>query len=172
MPVLTDLVLEHFTDQPMEFDRRIYEQGKPLGYMKPNGFWVSVAGPDDWPAWCRREEFRVDTLEHRSVVVLADDANILHISTPEQLDEFHLKFCVDDVDFPRSRPWMFEAGLDERKYWSLDWAAVAQQYQGVIIAPYQWPRRLDVMWYYGWDCASGCIWDLDAIVSVTPVVDQ
>ena len=40
---------------------------------------------------------------------------------------------------------------------------------GIIIAPYQWYCRMTVDWYYTWDCASGCIWNLDAIESVNAV---
>ena len=71
---------------------------------------------------------------------------------------------VDDID-------EFEAD-----YLEPNWAPTAAQYAGVIIAPYQWERRLDgdaSDWYYGWDCASGCIWNADAIASIavlSPVV--
>lgn len=167
MPVVTDLVLEHYTDQPLEFDRRItYPQHPPMGYSKPYGFWVSVKGEDDWPSWCRGQGYFLDGLKHKAAVVLHEENNILLISTGDELMAFHRKYCVDDVDFPRAREWMD----DERRYWSLDWRAVAAEYQGIIISPYLWSHRLDgPMWYYGFDVASGCIWDLDAIASVTPV---
>lgn len=49
----------------------------------------------------------------------------------------------------------------------IDWDAVAGTYQGIIITPYIWERRLgDSAWYYSWDCASGCIWDPAAIGSL------
>ena len=34
-------------------------------------------------------------------------------------------------------------------------------------------RRLDMetRWYYGWDCASGCVWDASAVQSVEPLPD-
>ncbi len=49
--------------------------------------------------------------------------------------------------------------------YQLEWDKVKDKYQGIIIAPYQWECRLalETCWYYGWDCASGCIWDLDCI---------
>ena len=36
---------------------------------------------------------------------------------------------------------------------------------GIIISPYQWDCRLALEsgWYYGWDCSSGCIWDISCI---------
>jgi hypothetical protein len=45
----------------------------------------------------------------------------------------------------------------------IDWPRVAERFDGVIIAPYQWKHRLELMWYYGWDCASGCIWNARAV---------
>lgn len=41
-----------------------------------------------------------------------------------------------------------------------------REYAGIIITPYQWARRLELSWYYNWDCASGCIWDVSAILGV------
>jgi len=38
---------------------------------------------------------------------------------------------------------------------------VSKEYDGIEIAPYQWDARLSLIWYYGWDVASGCIWNLD-----------
>jgi len=158
--------LEHYTDQVFSFERRTYQQKPPLGFLKPLGLWVSVAGEDDWPSWCREEEFCLSSLEHLSVVTLADDANILMVSSPELLDEFHAEYAVDD-DFLRGRPW----ASDEKRYWAVDWPKVAEKYDGIIIAPYHWSRRLDgPMWFYGWDCASGCIWNLDAVASVEVVM--
>lgn len=50
----------------------------------------------------------------------------------------------------------------------INWPMVADRYQGIVIAPYLWSRRMDGgLWYYGWDCASGCIWDAAAVASVT-----
>ena len=41
-----------------------------------------------------------------------------------------------------------------------DWKLIAQEFDGIEIAPYQWEIRMDYnfFWYYGWDCASGCLW--------------
>lgn len=42
----------------------------------------------------------------------------------------------------------------------IDWKAVAKEYDGIEIDPYQYERRFSegFLWYYGWDCASGCVW--------------
>ena len=51
---------------------------------------------------------------------------------------------------------------------SLDWQAVAQNWQGILIPQYLWSMRLNSRhaWYYSWDCASGCIWNPEAIAAV------
>lgn len=117
--------------------------------LKPSGFWVSVdeAG-DGWADWCRAEQFRLESLSAVQTVTLASDSKVLWIKTAGELAEFDQKFQLGRWD-------------------GVDWPRVAQSYQGIIIAPYQWRHRNNLMWYYGWDCASGCIWDTAAIQSVT-----
>lgn len=142
-----DLSLMHYAAAPVALDRtHTYKQDD----FKPNGLWVSVAGEDDWPEWCRREEFREDTLTHAHEVVILDDSNILVLDTPEAI-----------LDMGRRYP---SSGSLSR--WAeVDWTKVAATYDGIVIAPYQWSLRLDprAHWYYTWDCASGCIWNLDVL---------
>jgi hypothetical protein len=53
--------------------------------------------------------------------------------------------------------------------YEIDWYRVAEQYDGIIITPYIYERRLTeyTTWYYSWDCASGCIWNGKAIANIT-----
>ena len=51
----------------------------------------------------------------------------------------------------------------------IDWARVANNYTGIEICPHQYNMRYGHDWYYGWDVASGCIWDPSAFVSVEEV---
>ena len=146
---MTEIQLRHYTDSP-DF---ILDRDHVYGYhmtFKPSGLWVSVPGDYDWPAWCRAEEFRLDRLAHEYEVTLSPDARILHLD-----DLFDIEGLTDR--YPNPGKW------DEYP----DWDAVARDYDGLIIAPYSWSARWDVSWYYGWDCASGCIWNLNAIESVT-----
>lgn len=116
---------------------------------KPKGLWVSVDGDDDWPSFCKREDFRdVDTQAHYRVH-LAEGANIRYIRTPNALLKFDKEFGDKDIVS------------------QINWARVAEKYQGIIIAPYQWSMRLGgPHWYYTWDVASGCLWDKDAVKSI------
>lgn len=150
--------LIHYADQSFELDRsRVYEQQRrPDTFDKPFGLWVSVTGEDDWASWCNSEEFRLGCLQVKHRVTLNPTANVLYLSSVAELDSFHEMFRFE-TDFDRE----CNSGP---AFWPIDWNTVIGKYDGIIIAPYIWERRI-MSWYYGWDCASGCIWNLDAIES-------
>lgn len=146
--------LMHFSAEPITALDRTRNYGSGYGSLtKPGGFWVSVEGNGDgWSDWCRDEQFSLDRLTYPHEVTLAASARILRITTPGGIYAFTAKYGTD----------RFPMGLE------IDWARVAETYQGILITPYQWSCRLGdgSAWYYGWDCASGCIWDLAAIDSI------
>lgn len=125
--------------------------------MKPIGFWVSVG--DEWKEWCEGEHFGIDRLVFEHNVTLKPKARIKYIKSAKELDDFQEKYMADhEINHhqPSSGGYMVHY---------IDWAKVQRRYDGIIIAPYLWERRLHInsMWYYGWDCASGCIWNKRAI---------
>jgi hypothetical protein len=78
----------------------------------------------------------------------------------------------------QTRKYLFMMGtaleLDnfDRKYniaEKINWKVVSQKYSGIEINPYVWSRRNELFWYYGWDVASGCIWDKNAIKKITRI---
>jgi hypothetical protein len=79
------------------------------------------------------------------------DANVRHLATAAEIRCFTAEFQEPHPATPLT---------------TIDWARIQEQYGGLIIAPYQWSVRLDFLWYYGWDCASACLWDLTVIQSV------
>lgn len=125
------------------------DKGQPITF-KPRGLWVSVTGPDDWRSWCEAESFNTGW-SHVYDVTLSPDANILHLTFASDLDRF-------------TRDYGREGSYRDME---IAWHEVAELYDGLIIAPYQWTRRMDLMWYYSWDCASGCIWNVNAIGSLS-----
>ena len=137
------VILEHYSAKPLG---HLHEgQQSDRADFKPKGLWVSVPGDDDWPSWCRSNEFGDLTLRTRFTLV--PDANVLWLRTVDEIDTFHDEFAS------KSGPSYLHGFIY--------WRAVADRYAGVIIAPYQWSRRLHGeahRWYYSWDCASGCIW--------------
>jgi len=139
--------LYHYSKSPVILDRTMqYEQCK--SEYKPCGFWLSVG--ESWKDWCYEEEFNLDTFSSKLVCRVVD---ALVLSSVLQIREFHANFMSIEQDYPNLRERM------------IDWRKVAQDYSGIVIAPYQWDLRLDleVGWYCTWDCASGCMWDLNCI---------
>jgi len=157
--------LVHFSDQIVT---AVHNDFRQTGHNKPHGFWVSVEGEIDgeesygWRQWCEDEGFGLNRLTHAHEVTLTPDAHILRIRTGVDLNTF-------DDQWREQPDW---SDPIQRKYHprlssTIDWSRVAKRWQGIIIAPYLWSHRLEgPFWYYGWDCASGCIWDPSAIASI------
>lgn len=133
------MTLIHYGAEPV---RAVYDSAQDYKHFKPVGLWVSVLGDHDWREWCTSESFRDVDSQVQTKVILAEDANILHLSDKWEIDFFTERFRKDG---------------DSR---NIDWTRVQAEYDGIIIAPYCWERRMSdhCIWYYSWDCAAGCIW--------------
>lgn len=124
--------------------------------FKPVGFWFDVGG--DWKRWCLHAKYHPENLTWRHTVKLTDPARVLHLSGEEEIDDFTTGFaCPILPDMPF---WKHTAAIN--------WPLVAEQYAGIIIEPYCWLKRHEYVWYYPWDCASGCVWDLSVITLGKP----
>lgn len=150
------MILHHYSDKPLTKVLSVRQNRESLHtYSKPTGLWVSVEGEQDWVAWCESEGFRDINKQLDHLITLADGANILVLSNAEMIDDFTHTYGRDTG---------FRAP-------GIAWQDVAEKHSGIIIAPYIWSRRLHhfTSWYYGWDCASGCIWDASAVASIAQV---
>lgn len=151
--------LIHYSYAPLEELRFIDQAGDTF---KPRGLWVSDDDcPDNWRVWCESENFRPNSLKYRNEITLKLDANVIFLRCAEDIDEFTRNWALHPFSGIRSNQW-------------IDWEMVRASFQGIIATPYIWERRLsyganDAMWYYSWDCASGCIWDPSAISAITPL---
>lgn len=133
---------------------------------KPKGLWYGIA--DSWIDWCLGESFGGI---HKYIYELnIDEDKILKIDDIEKFEIFEreykdipawqkkFEFCedlpeIDPVYVSRAR-----LRLD-----SINYEKVASNFSGIEISPYFWEKRMESMWYYGWDCASGCVWNPDAL---------
>lgn len=143
--------LVHYSTKPVTAIHSVEQaEFQPVG--KPSGLWVSAEEHEqNWRKWCESERFAIGGLAH--LVTLAPGARVLEIGCAAELDAFDREFGL----------------VEERisRILSLEWRRVAERWQGIVIAPYIWERRLSAIdWYYGWDCASGCIWDAEAVASI------
>jgi hypothetical protein len=145
--------LVHFSNKIITKVRLRKKKEPSLNY-KPHGFWVSDESEYGWSKWCKSEEFGLDRLQYPHSVELDISASVLHLGTIQAIDEFTDKYSKEM--YPNS-------GI-----MGIDWDKVAKEYGGIIITPYQYQRRLNpkTHWYYGWDVASGCIWDTKIISKI------
>lgn len=145
--------LVHFSEEYFKFDpNRSYRQQRG-GNDKPSGLWLSDESDYGWKQWCRDNEFRTNGLKCVTRFAV-DEKQILIISSLTQIESFSDEYGC--------RPSWVKSGI---KLKFIDWEKVTENYAGVIITPYINEARLlcKFFWYYGWDCASGCVWDLSAL---------
>lgn len=159
--------LLHYSARPLP---RLVNRRQEIS-VKPRGLWISVEGEQDWLQWCRDEDFNLASLAIVTEIRLTDTARIIRLTSPNDIDAFTRERSAQPGDLVRN-----DAGeriaLPEsltRGGIFMDWPRVAAEYDGIIIAPYIWRRRLSrhCSWYYGWDCASGCVWRASAITLIT-----
>lgn len=137
------------------------------GAHKPLGFWVSDDNDFGWADWCKAEDF--GSYCYRYEVRLCAPERILWLCTEAEVREFADKYCKPPTWADNVRPSSFRR--DPHFYYREPlWGRVATEFAGVIITPYQWPLRLKAgfSWYYGWDCASGVIWDGSVVADLIP----
>jgi len=126
---------------------------------KPSGLWYGIA--DSWINWCLSEDF--GGIHEYIYDVVIDENKILTI---DNIPDFE-KFEKDHYDIPGWAKHLHPNWNFNRQFFdSMNYSRVAENFGGIEISPYQWDKRLKSMWYYGWDCASGCIWNPDAIKSL------
>ena len=137
-------------------DLRVHcDLAKGILYKPAGCFWYDIDG--DWIRWVLSEQ--PDWLRLYLYEVTVCEERVLRICSMEELLRFQATFHVPILP-----------GLS-RYSDTIDWSAVAERWGGVEIAPYQWRHRCESVWYYGWDCASGVIWDAQAVTSVRLVAE-
>lgn len=142
------MTFRHYSAKPFTFDPARSYLSDTSDFFKPRGLWLSVVGEGDWKNWCESESFNVDGLKYTTDFTLSPDSNVLQLT--------------DDLSI-RIFSQRFRRLIGRSSY--IDWVHVASLYDGLVIAPYSWKCRLDLetFWYYSWDCASACIWNLRAV---------
>ncbi len=161
----------HWAPHPVRLRRMRYLQS---GQPKPNGLWFDVNG--EWERWCASARFRPETFRYRHTVTILDASRILHLRSAKDIDAFTRKYGRDLSDRIRLLEGAQDLDAftlnygtylfsDIRRQFSnyILWGDVAEQYGGIIIAPYSRSRSRTYLWYYGWHCASGCVWDTGII---------
>lgn len=124
-------------------------------YDKPKGLWVSVDDDDDWPQWNELNGFLDRSTQYQYQVTLKKDHDVLILNSYEDIEAFSDMFDM----FHEGYPWSWQ----DRRYRGLNWKEIGRLWQGIVIAPFSYKARRLISWYWGWDCESGCIWNMAAI---------
>ncbi len=143
------MLLHHYSSNKISEILSKEQSTEKKFYTKPNGLWVSVVGDNDWKSNSGGDLRSQNQYE----IILADEAKILFLDSEEQLSGFTQTFGLK----PRG---------EQRT--AIDWVQVAIKYQGMIIAPYraELTESDALFWWGAWRCASGCIWNKDAISEI------
>lgn len=125
--------------------------------MKPKGLWFTDDTKDNWRNWCVDNRFRLDTLTHKHEVEF-DPTGVLFLNGTFDIFDFGREYGEEPSWAKTIRTF--------NRY--VNWGKVAEKYKGIVITPYSWHARNEpqTWWYYSWDCASGCIWDVSIIKDI------
>lgn len=162
--------LYHYSETPIKRLRKnFYEKrgGFYFEHSKPTGLWFSVEDYEEdqnWYTWCKENEFRLPSLKHKYLVTIKKNAKMLYLSTEKEIEDFGIQYQANDQnEFDK---YVRRLGREPYRYvYQIRWEEVKTLWDGIIISPYNWKCRhsSSTHWYYGWDCASGCIWNVKAI---------
>jgi hypothetical protein len=161
----------HWASDPVTLRMMRYPQS---GHPKPNGLWFDVNG--SWRRWCEAAQFRLENLRYRHAVTVLDASRVLFLRNAKEIDKFtheyghnlsnHIQPLQSSEDL-NSFARQFGGDLfgDIVGHFSnyIMWGEVTGKYSGIIIHPYSRARSQAYLWYYGWNCAGGCIWDTSVI---------
>lgn len=115
---------------------------------KPDGFWYGFG--DKWIDWTETAgpEYKGEYVYEVDI----NGSNILQIKNYSEIIEFTQEYKSSEQIIP---------GV----IFSIDWPRIELKFDGIEINPYIGQARLgnNTVWYYSWDTASGCIWNLGKV---------
>lgn len=141
------MILSHFTHEAFVLDLNRKYSDREIYIYKPNGLWLSDESEEGWKEWCTSNDFYLQRLTHKTDFKVNMD-NICHLKDYEDICSFEKKYLLQH---------------DLRHLRNIDWLRVKKEFSGIVITPHIWQSRFESVWYHGWDCASGCIWDLKVL---------
>lgn len=136
----------HVSKYPIyKLEERHYIQGP--GH-KPDGFWYGFG--EEWIDWTETAgpEYKGEYVYDVDI----NGSNVLQIKDYSEIIEFTQEYRSSEQIIPEI-------------IFSIDWPRIELKYDGIEINPYIDEARLynKTLWYYGWDVASGCIWNINKV---------
>ena len=121
---------------------------------KPTGLWYECqdGSSQTWKAFCETGFSYGYSKYDKQYNVVLNDYEILFIPDEHHFEKFYEMYSTNHPADPAGT-----RGFDKM----IDWPQVSRDYAGIEICPYLYSKRMDEdsFWYYGWDVASGCVWD-------------
>lgn len=131
----------------------------PLPHRKPNGLWWAFG--TDWHDYASNKKPRGAYVNGPGYAVeILAGAKILTLGSVQDIDDFTIKY---------GRPHAYaRPGAPADR--CIDWASVAQNYDGIEISALLRDQRDRLEWLdIDWSVASGCAWRPDSCVRLTPM---
>jgi len=122
-------------------------QQSDKAFAKPTGLWYAIG--TEWIDWVRSE--MPDWEGENAFALSIDESKILKLSNLQDLQQFENLYG------------------DGERFTQIRWDMVAAKYGGIEISPYIYEARMNMMWYYGWDVASGCLWGDNVVTDINPI---
>jgi hypothetical protein len=136
----------HMSKNPInKLEKRHYTQ---ICDDKPDGFWYGFG--NEWIEWTETAG-----PERKGEYIYEVDINGANILQIKAYSEF-LAFTKEYGSCKQIIPGVL---------FSIDWPKIHLKYDGIEINPYIDQARISdkFLWYYSWDVASGCIWNLEKV---------
>jgi hypothetical protein len=153
----------HYSDVPVPKVEPKLQDGHDSRDSKPIGLWLSVIGEDgsdSWKKYC--EQTNKPLGPHRIEIVIKENV-VLHVRNAAEIDKLTRTYGY----FPECRE--HEKSHPDFARSAICWRRVAEKYDGIVVAPECVERRREPLWYYTWDCASGCVWSPNAVKELKPL---
>jgi hypothetical protein len=133
--------------------------------LKPRGLWYSYYGSwynwavDEMPKMLFKYNHKIEIKKDSLISIRKKDINkILLLDNKKDIITFSKRYGIINFD---------------NDYIFINWNLVSKDYGGVEFNPYL-KNDYDIMdkyiWYRTIDVSSGCIWNLDSIISKTEIV--
>lgn len=123
--------------------------------------WYQVGS--GWEDWAKGNDFYSDLPGMRRTVMAVDPTRLLQIHTKDECADLQRRYRVDYL--PCMEP--LRTNLAALGY-GLNWPALMDEYDGLELTGFEYEWGLDFAgygktpssrWCYGWDCASGVLWN-------------
>lgn len=130
--------------------------------VKPDGFWYGCN--NDWYKWCKYEGMDEFLLKYIHKINL--NYNIK--TTLNKPNKEKLLIINNEKEFIKFDKLY---GITYKKYRYIKWNMVSRDFGGIEICPhfkkFVGNGNEKYLWYWTWDVASGCIWNIKSIIKNT-----